>query len=691
MRKACRQYFGKERGAPSSQSIREMLHREFPARIAKHQVYQDASEILSLMLERVPAGISQAAFPLLQETRQFAPTGVTKAIGAQQPDQRTLLGDDGATVTENYDPLIRIEIRRPTDPRDPTGRAPLAGSVVDFDQMLPLAYSAPGGEDGWFLGDDPSLLYEHSMVQTSRQYMTMPTHLLMTSNRFQFDRNVGDTTVVDTPMQMGRVLTLPADSLPDAFAGDPRLVLRSFVVFQPGHYVSYVKMGNQWYCCDDSTVTPKTVAEVDNVLYHYRGGGSYVHYYEQGNADAEPAMTVRHNVELENAQTTEQLETLQKLCDALDTPPDVLAAAFDKLPQDVKNKFFGKIYELEGKKRQEKGLGKKLLLADVRLLAKHKLLEAETAALKPKKKAIPLSQTEIMLELMDKMTKNTDDAVAWLALFNQLEKRYRDEAATLVWLNSEPRSDVPNYGALEIAKDPTCLLAPLASDKTSKLRIVDHLLTAVLSRGKTLASRKLVPKSTDTQVEIALKLSEALQSKDGKAQDQFALFGRLEKRYQDKAAKLVYENKTPKPTVPRFGKLEIERNPRCLLDPVAADKAKHTIMEVIVADIMEDAAVASASSPLGFDYGFDDDFSFDSGFDEKDPFGASGRSYGVSGYGAYTSPTYQPSNGYSSWLSRLKGRPAQNTTGGTAPVRGSSWLDAILYGSSTDGKKDDKP
>ncbi|MBS3905049.1 MAG: hypothetical protein KGZ39_06965 [Simkania sp.] len=484
------QYFKQQPGRPNTQKIREMLHRIFGDLIAEHNRFEDASEALYLMLSKVTPVVGKRLFPCFREILQYEPTGQTRRLEHSAARGYSLLGAQRSTASALLsDPLIRFDVRAPIDPRDRTGRVHL--SEANFSEMCSEAFHAQGdlGEPVWYLGEDSTLLYEHRPIARLHKFQQMPTSLLVSLRRFT--HNGVNVEIVSTPMQMPRVLTLPAETVPSDIE-DRRLVLRSFVVYQPGHYVCYVKQDHKWYCLDDSSIDEVSIEQIDEALYHYPGGGSYLHYYERGDADTEAPITRQvRDLPEEQADLYQQLERLFTLCNATETSPTTLLEAFDDLPTPIKNTFYGNIYTLESHGRKGSKLGEKLLRADIRLLVKHPLLKKQIETLSTQLEEQLTSQVDIALHLSHILETQTGSPKKWYALFERLDKNYQSIATKLIWENSsEKEKTIPHFGRSAIKENPRRLLdeASQKAKKTStsktmpqiKLRIIDHIVNAIL-------------------------------------------------------------------------------------------------------------------------------------------------------------------------------------------------------------------
>ncbi len=339
LRVLCKEYFRIEENVPNTQEIRLMLCMEHPgAQIGQGPTMEDAVEALNLMLGRVPISLSRELFPTCCEIKQYTPTGRTKPVGSSVENSKLNIG----LCTLRHcppDPHLFLEIPSVCDE---FGKVDL--SRANFEEMLSHAFensNVSKDDPGWFLGEDPEMLYEYLPVGSRIVYEKMPSLLVVTLRRFKYDvetrertqksslfglrqspgveiptsgsyvskygptcgdraagaftqpkqRNLLSTlpraSIKDrTPVQVPRVLELPVSSVPNA--EDRRLVLRSFLVHSGIHYISYINDKGQWKRCDDSEVETVDLDEVDNALCH-----SYSHCYEMGDADDIAPMKVQ--------------------------------------------------------------------------------------------------------------------------------------------------------------------------------------------------------------------------------------------------------------------------------------------------------------------------------------------------------------------------------------------------------------
>lgn len=472
-RTLCRRYHGLERREPDSQDLRLMLHREHPGgMISAEPVYQDASEALSLMLSLVPSDRANALFPRYTEIKEYAPTGRTQPVG--DPLERSRLNAEACTVRlAPGDPQVFLDIPRVVDSRDPLRRVAL--SEADFGPMLEQAFDntqVAADSTAWFLGEDPELLYEHSPVRTRITYREKPTHLIVTLRRFHYDvasqRMLRDSTLVQIP----RVLDLPERATP--FVLDRRLVLRAFVVHTGAHYISYVNNEGQWFRIDDAKAKEVTLEEVDRALCR-----SYIHYFEQGNADAEPPLVrVEAPPQLE-VRPLAHLNELREACKDDKIANDRLLAIFEKLPKPIRDRLLYKVWIAHG--CDVKSSGRKILEKDVRALVKNQanidLLKELVTPVKGELKPAS-SQLNILLTLGEMLEKRDGNQEQWLKLFSQLDRRWQYRAMHWVWM-ARNRPQQAEFGKNTILSSARCLLDRVGRDPQAK-RVIDYVIDEVL-------------------------------------------------------------------------------------------------------------------------------------------------------------------------------------------------------------------
>ncbi|MBS3904630.1 MAG: 1,4-alpha-glucan branching enzyme [Simkania sp.] len=305
------QYFGLAQGDPDTHRFRLMLHRlHIGGQISAEPVQQDASEALNLMLARVSVETGEQFFPRCIEIKQYRATGRTRPISIEATGSYSKLNANACLVKRTpASPQVFLDIQRVVDPRDPLGRVSI--EVTDFDQMLARAFyltDTANDEACWFLGDDPGVVYEHLPVCSQTRFLEKPSHLVLTIRRFHYDANSKTTSKDSTAVQVPRVLQLPESSLPHAL--DRRLVLRAFVVHIDNHYIAYVNQAGIWVKTNDSLVEEVTLQEVDQAL-----SSSYIHYFEQGDADAEPPLV---RVDIDSQKQRSQLDLLLTLSEKLE-------------------------------------------------------------------------------------------------------------------------------------------------------------------------------------------------------------------------------------------------------------------------------------------------------------------------------------------------------------------------------------
>lgn len=369
LRKAASLYFSGRGDEIDSHKMRQMLHSTFGDLIDPDAGFQDASEALELMLNKVSPNIAAAKFPLIQTIQTYEPTGKVKQIKGSV--DRSRLDMNNSITTRARNQSIHIDAFPTRGSSDRKGK--IKSKEADFDAMFGAALDVQGhrtGENGYFLGADLHLLYQYRPIRNKIVFDEMPHHLIITTRRFKADGNVNDTA-----MQMPRVLSIPQEALAHP-TEDRRLVLKSFLVYRPGHYVAYVRRDNQWYLCDDDKIEPVTIQQVDKVLHHYAGGGSYVHFYEQGNADAEP-LGIGHRGNPQATPEAEILEKLQKLAASDKGSNEELLKIFDQLPTKTKNAFYHQVWDkaTKGAERRKRHIGETLLRKNVRVLFEQGILK----------------------------------------------------------------------------------------------------------------------------------------------------------------------------------------------------------------------------------------------------------------------------------------------------------------------------
>lgn len=295
LRKIYLQYTGILKGPIDTQALREELHELNPEISLNVAHWEDAHEVLATMLRYIPGEVAEGIFPRTQLLRTYHPNPTAQDNDVAHASQ--FIQDAQGTYTlktEDPDPFLSLH---------PT---PGADGTASFDDVLGNALNTDARGDnpvGFLHAGDNAHRHFHQPLRSMRSYATTPDQLILNTARFRGGRD-------DTPMQMPRVLTLPEGSVRDD--SDRRLLLRSFVVYKPGHYVTYVRKGQYWYYCSDSTTRRVTLADVDKALCYTKGGGSYLHYYERASAEAfnaEPAMT--NNV-IESARQEREREKLKK-------------------------------------------------------------------------------------------------------------------------------------------------------------------------------------------------------------------------------------------------------------------------------------------------------------------------------------------------------------------------------------------
>ncbi len=613
LRKACAQYYGIKPSAVDSRQIRLMLANLFNGTFSSGSRFEDASEALNCMMSRVSTPILADRFAKTRVVRTYVPTGNSRAIsttiGRSAIEANTTTSRPELTPTIFVDPIASI------DPRDRSGRIKLR--EADFQERLGKAFnSTEGGDNAYFLGTDPALEYEYRETRVRTVFDTMPNQLILTSRRYRGPNNANDT-----PMQMPRVLELPQDALANAEGVDRRLVLTSFVVFLPGHYISYVKEGNQWYCLDDSTATPVTTAAVDKVLYKYPSGGSYIHFYERGDADAEPPITPRpaqtDALSPEDAAIT-TLEQLKKLANITTTSNKTLVDLLKKLPQDVKNGLYHQIWDKEAKgaNRKKPNIGHDLLHGNVRLLLKHKLITPTIQSLILKRDSA-LSQRELALKLCEAVNGGKGDRA--LELFGKLNKKYQSIAYNLLWeANGKKGTSAEEFSQTLITTEPMAALGAVIphKEKSTLVHVADHILSAILDGeirpAKTKTKAK--PLSKSQYLELALKLSELITNKEKVATKDsiLDLFKQLKSGHQSLVYKLIKMAKKPSKNTANFGKTAFEKDPIGSLDlKVNYNKTSQKIIEHLVHAIMDNSSLSDDE---------DDGINFDGDISDIDDF-----------------------------------------------------------------------
>jgi hypothetical protein len=356
LRRAYLQHTGVLKGSINSQALRAELHALNP-RIDLHAGrWEDAHEVFSVMSSLVPQAVARTSFPAMRELREFEPEALYSADFHGDARQRSVLIEDA----EHEHPYTLTDL--PPQPFlfvDPIARerAPEANFNEQFHAAFDADESGNDIEDlpGYLHVGDNTHLHYHKQIRSTRTYETTPDYLVVVARRYRYSAAAQMMIRNDTPMQMPRVLQLPEGSTRDG--SDGRLLLRSFVVYKPGHYVAYVRKetarGSQWYYCSDTTTRPVTLREVDKALYQTIRGGSYLHYYEKADdrvLDAEPAMNVNQPEKEDTRVATQETRLVWQLKALLEskqrrTKESLLQASFD-LFKGLDKKTKHRAYEL---------------------------------------------------------------------------------------------------------------------------------------------------------------------------------------------------------------------------------------------------------------------------------------------------------------------------------------------------------
>ncbi len=677
LRKACAQYYGIKPGTVDSRQIRLMLARLFNSptdtsettrRFGLGPRFEDASEALNCMLGKVTPTMLEGRFAKTRVIRTYEPTGNSRALSLTIG--RSAISQTNSTTSQlEFTPDIHIDPIPAFDPRDRSRRIKLR--EANFQERFDKVFDSPdGGDTAYFLGADPTLEYEYRETRYRTVFDTMPHQLILTTRRY-----LGANRANDTPMQMPRVLELPENALANPEDIDRRLVLTSFIVYQPGHYISYVKDGNQWYYINDSRTIAASTAEVDKVLYSCPSGGSYIHFYERGDADAEPAMTPRpigpSQEEEETAIVT--LEKLQKLASSDEISNQILIELLDQLPRDIKYRLYYEIWDkaTKGEMRNKPNSGRDLLRGNVRLLLKHNLITPTIQILISKRDSV-LPQRELALRLCEAVNGKKDGEA--LDLFGKLDKKYQTVAYQLIWeANGKQGSSAEEFSQMAITTDPLASLgaAIQPKQKSTLLNVADHILNTILddeiptvtSKGKTKSLDK------DQYLQFVLKLNELVTNQKEVPSKEviLPLYKQLKPEHQSLVHKLIWMAKKPSKDIPHFGKITFEENPvasfglKTTYNQTSQTIIKHLIDTIMDGNISEDDDGDTGAGDID-DYlkklkseTDDEDIVFVSD-DESGSTGLSGSSSSSSGSSSSSSSSSGGTNtNYSDWIASVLG------------------------------------
>lgn len=263
-----------------SQDVRSALHHFFSKISPLASQNEDAHEALTLLMGGYQEVVERSGIPFapslytpMRTDRLYdEPTGLPRAADPNHRDAYSRLSDDLTSSHSSPEYQILIDLQNRTH--------------LSFPELLKTYFRTEhdGSDLAIYLRPDDRI-QDFGLKEERRQFQSIPQELILSVKRFGFNPVTEEVFKINDPVAVPRSFSLPPEA---TLSGEePVYDLDLFVVhdgasLSNGHYIAYRNLGNIWSKCDDSTCTPQSEWDVEQVLKNLERSDatSYIHYYK---------------------------------------------------------------------------------------------------------------------------------------------------------------------------------------------------------------------------------------------------------------------------------------------------------------------------------------------------------------------------------------------------------------------------